>query len=67
VYFGVEDADQSIARIEQLGGTVTRPAEDTAFGRFASISDPTGAALNLMAPNAAMPFTRKSEEASATR
>jgi predicted enzyme related to lactoylglutathione lyase len=67
VYFGVEDADQAIARIEQLGGTVTRPAEDTPYGRLASISDPTGAAFNLMAPNAAMPFTRQSQQAGAAR
>ncbi len=47
VYFSVESADASIAKLVELGGTVVRPAEDTAFGRMADVSDPTGAVFKL--------------------
>ncbi|MGI8492944.1 MAG: VOC family protein, partial [Acidimicrobiales bacterium] len=49
VYFAVEDADATLARVVELGGSVTRPAEDTPYGRLAVASDPTGAAFKLMA------------------
>jgi predicted enzyme related to lactoylglutathione lyase len=49
VYFGVDDTDAALERILELGGSVTRPAEDTPYGRLASASDPTGTAFKLMA------------------
>jgi predicted enzyme related to lactoylglutathione lyase len=55
VYFGVEDADASLANIVALGGTVVSAAEDTPYGRLATAADPTGARFKLVAPNAAMP------------
>jgi predicted enzyme related to lactoylglutathione lyase len=67
VYFGVEDADKAVARAQELGGTVARPAEDTPYGRLASIKDPTGAAFNLMGPNEAMSFDRPREQSAAAR
>ena len=43
IYFEVDDADASIARALELGGSLVRPAEDTPFGRLADLLDPTGA------------------------
>jgi predicted enzyme related to lactoylglutathione lyase len=55
VYFGVDDAEASVARVEQLGGSVVRAPEDTPYGRLATVADPSGAQFKLVAPNAAMP------------
>jgi predicted enzyme related to lactoylglutathione lyase len=43
IYFGVEDADAAIAKALGLGAQVITPAEDTPFGRIATLADPTGA------------------------
>ena len=67
VYFGFDDADAAVARVRELGGTITREAEDTPYGRLASVTDPTGARFNIMAPNAAMPFTRPEEQTAGSR
>ncbi|HLM65099.1 MAG TPA: VOC family protein [Acidimicrobiales bacterium] len=50
VYVGVEDADATLARIGQLGGSTVQPAEDTPFGRLAQAADPTGALFKLVGP-----------------
>ena len=55
VYFAVEDTDRAIARVQELGGAVVQPAEDTPYGRLATVTDPTGAAFKLVAPNDQMP------------
>ena len=47
VYFSVADADEAIATAVRLGGQVSRPAEDTPFGRVADLVDPTGAMFTL--------------------
>lgn len=43
VYFAADDTDAAVARAVELGATVNRPAVDSPFGRFAHLSDPTGA------------------------
>ena len=48
VYFGADDADATVARALELGGTLHRPAEDTPFGRLAQLVDPVGAAFRVM-------------------
>jgi predicted enzyme related to lactoylglutathione lyase len=48
VYFGVADADATIAKILELGGSVVMPAEDTPYGRIAAVADPTGAQFRVM-------------------
>ena len=48
VYFIVEDADASAAKVTELGGTVVMPPMDIEPGRFAVISDPQGATFNIM-------------------
>jgi predicted enzyme related to lactoylglutathione lyase len=48
VYFGVDDVDVALETIVGLGGAVTRPAEDTPYGRLAQAADPTGAPFKLV-------------------
>jgi predicted enzyme related to lactoylglutathione lyase len=55
VYFGVDDADATLAQVVELGGSVVQPAEDTPYGRLATAADPTGAQFKLVAPNESMP------------
>ncbi len=47
VYFHVADADASLARVVELGGSILAPAEDSPNGRLASAADPTGAPFRL--------------------
>jgi predicted enzyme related to lactoylglutathione lyase len=43
VYFAVEDTDAAVARGQELGGSVIVPPMDIQPGRFATLTDPTGA------------------------
>lgn len=47
VYFGSDDVDAALAKVEQLGGKIIQPAEDTPYGRLAQAADPTGALFKL--------------------
>jgi len=49
VYFRVETADAAVRRIVDLGGSVVQAAEDTPYGRIATVADPTGAFFKLVA------------------
>ena len=49
VYFSVEDVDAALERVEELGGKILAPAEDTPYGRLARAEDPTGTAFRLVA------------------
>jgi predicted enzyme related to lactoylglutathione lyase len=53
VYFAVDDADASLARATELGGRVVDPAQDTPYGRLATVADPAGAQFKILGPNAA--------------
>jgi len=55
VYFGVDDADATIAQIQALGGSVIQPAEDTPYGRLATVADPSGASFRITSPKLANP------------
>jgi predicted enzyme related to lactoylglutathione lyase len=55
VYFAVADTDAALAKVGELGGSVAQPAEDTPYGRLATVTDATGTQLKLVGPNAAMP------------
>jgi len=50
VYFGTDNADETIAKAVELGGAVTNPAEDTPYGRLAVLTDCTGASFRLIQP-----------------
>jgi len=47
-YLGVEDVDGAASKAQQLGaGVMIQPADIEGIGRFAVITDPTGAAVGL--------------------
>lgn len=48
IYFGTADADATIARAQSLGATVVQGAEDTPYGRLATLTDPTGALFKVV-------------------
>ncbi len=57
VYFGVENADEAVAKAQSLGATVYVPATDIIpfegqppIGRFATLGDPQGAAFSVFQP-----------------
>jgi predicted enzyme related to lactoylglutathione lyase len=52
VYFCVADTDAAVARAVELGGSLVAAAEDTPYGRIATMADPTGAAFRLQQPPA---------------
>lgn len=49
IYFAVEDTDATLTKVADLGGTVVIPAEDTPFGRLATVADTTGAQFRVVA------------------
>ncbi|WP_203669020.1 VOC family protein [Cellulomonas pakistanensis] len=51
LYVRVEDTDAVVAAATRLGGGVHLPAEDSPYGRVASITGPFGERLGLMGPN----------------
>ena len=48
VYFTVTDADATLAKVVELGGSIEQPAEDTPYGRLATAADPMGARFKLL-------------------
>jgi hypothetical protein len=53
IYFGTADADATLAKIVELGGTIVEPATDTPYGRLATAADPSGIQFKLLQPPAA--------------
>jgi predicted enzyme related to lactoylglutathione lyase len=49
VYFTVVDTDATVEQVVRLGGQIVQPATDIEPGRFAVVTDPTGAMFNVMA------------------
>ena len=47
IYFGVDNADASVDTALSLGAQVIHPAEDSPFGRMATLTDPTGAVFKI--------------------
>jgi uncharacterized protein len=55
VYFGVEDADETVAKARELGGaTAVGPLDIPGVGRFAVVQDPFGAVFAVIAPEEPM-------------
>ncbi|GAC1368563.1 MAG: VOC family protein [Actinomycetota bacterium] len=52
IYFLVADADAAVVRALELGGSVRMPARSIPQGRFATLSDPTGAVFSVIAMSA---------------
>jgi uncharacterized protein len=51
VYFEVDDVDATLEKAVELGGTIDRAAEDTPYGRLATVLDPTGTRFRLIGRN----------------
>jgi predicted enzyme related to lactoylglutathione lyase len=51
IYWRVDDADETIATLKKLGGSVVTGAENTPYGRMATVTDPAGAQFKLHSPN----------------
>ncbi len=47
-YFEVADTDEALARVVELGGHALGPAQDSPYGRVATVSDPEGARFALI-------------------
>jgi hypothetical protein len=47
VYWQVDEADAALAKVKALGGTVVMDAEDTPYGRLATVTDQAGAVFKL--------------------
>nr|WP_246361912.1 VOC family protein [Neomicrococcus lactis] len=47
IYINVESVDETVAKLESLGGSVVEAAADTNFGRIAFVTDSTGARFRL--------------------
>jgi uncharacterized protein len=47
IYFEVDDADESAAKVVALGGTVVDGPQDTPYGRMATVTEPTGTQFKL--------------------
>jgi predicted enzyme related to lactoylglutathione lyase len=50
VYWQVDDAAASVAKVKALGGAVVIDARDTPYGLLAEVADPAGARFNLRTP-----------------
>jgi uncharacterized protein len=50
VYFQTENADATLAKAVELGGSIVMGAEDTPYGRLATAADSTGAIFKLQQP-----------------
>lgn len=48
-YVAVEDADATVSKVFELGGSVGGPAQDSPYGRVATVADPFGAQLVIVA------------------
>jgi predicted enzyme related to lactoylglutathione lyase len=49
-YFEVDDVDDAMAHITDLGGRTLGPARDTPHGRTAAVADPEGATFSVIRP-----------------
>lgn len=47
VFLAADDVDKTLQVVTEHGGNVLRAAEDTPYGRLASVTDPTGTVFNL--------------------
>jgi predicted enzyme related to lactoylglutathione lyase len=47
-YLQVSDTDETVARAVSIGGEVLTPAEDTPYGRVATLADPAGVRFCVM-------------------
>jgi uncharacterized protein len=51
IYWEVDDVDVTGTQVEALGGSMVLDAQDTPYGRLATVADPAGAQFKLRTPN----------------
>jgi uncharacterized protein len=51
IYWEVDDAEATVERVKALGGSVLMNAEETPYGRLATVADPAGAQFKLRTAN----------------
>lgn len=51
-YVKVDDMDAAVAKVAELGGTVTQGPDDTPYGVLTEIADPNGQLLKIIVPPA---------------
>ena len=49
VYFGTDDVERGLAKVQELGGTAITPVIDIQIAKFAVVQDPQGAVFALYA------------------
>lgn len=47
-YFGVANADETVATVIKHGGQIMGPIDDSPFGRIAALKDPSGATFKIV-------------------
>jgi hypothetical protein len=47
-YFQVADTDAAVSQVQELGGKLIDPPQDTPYGRMAGVTDSQGHAFSLM-------------------
>ncbi len=50
IYWTSDAIDDTVARVTSLGGSVVAAAQDTPYGRLATVTDPSGAQFKLRTP-----------------
>jgi hypothetical protein len=50
VYWEVDDTTATVAKVKALGGSIVADAEDSPYGRVATVADPAGAVFKLRTP-----------------
>ncbi len=50
IYWTTDVVDDSVAKVRSLGGSIVADAEDTPYGRLATVTDPSGAQFKLRTP-----------------
>jgi uncharacterized protein len=51
IYWAVDNADATVAKVKALGGSIVADAVDTPYGRLATAADPAGAQFKLRQTN----------------
>jgi uncharacterized protein len=51
IYWAVDNADATVAKVKALGGSIVADAVDTPYGRLATVADPAGAQFKLRQTN----------------
>ena len=49
-FFSVRDVDAAVAKVESLGGQVMTAAQDSPYGRMATVTDDQGCVFQVTGP-----------------